>query len=543
MDMNSNIKDVFRMRWLLILLLLFALIYLYYQWSKPKQHEHDLDRLSPAANADRKVIWLLVDSLMSHAIDQGVNSKELPALSYLIQRGTYKKDLVSSFPTMSVTVDSSLLTGTYPDRHQIPGLIWFDQKENRLVNYGTGLHEVISDGLNQTIKDVAIHLNGGHLNQETLTVYEELADRGIRSGSINGMIYRGRMDHILYFPSWLVAPTPLPERLKVKGPDFLTLGAFSNPLQGRVTLSEGPSKEFGFKDDYAIETAKYLIQNNRLPDFLFVYLPDLDKPLHKKGAGAAEREGLQKLDRNLRKLLDSFPSWDDALEKITWVITGDSGQTPIRPSHENPAVRLDQLLQKYQVLEAGKSPDDKTELVLAVNERSAYVYSLKKEISLQTLADILKTDDRIDLIAFPGEGDWIQVLNAATDQALQYRRGEDWMDPYEQGWELKGDPTALNLSLDRASRRISYGDYPDALARLSASLKSHPGRFLVVTARPGYELADAPSPTHKGGAGHGSLHRIDSVAPIIIAGTDQKPRHWRIVDLKGFILDLMNPAP
>lgn len=540
--MNPNVKDVFPMHWLLILLLLLALIYLYYQWSKPEQHEHDLDRLSPAGNTDRKVIWLLVDSLMSHVIDQGVNSQELPALSYLIQRGTYKKELVSSFPTMSVTVDSSLLTGTFPDQHRIPGLIWFDQKENRLVNYGTGLHEVISDGLNQTIEDAAIHLNGSHLSKETLTVYEELADQGILSGSVNGMIHRGRSDHILSFPSWLATPTSLPQRLKVKGPDFLSLGAFSNPLQGEVPLSESPTQEFGFKDDYAIETTKYLIQKNRLPDFLFVYLPDLDKLLHKKGSGEAERKGLQKLDQNIQKLLDSFPNWEEALDKVTWVITGDGGQTPIHPSDENPVVRLDQLLHEYEILEAGKQPDDKTELVLAVNERSAYVYSLKRSISLQTLADNLKKDDRIDLIAHPGEGDWIRVLNATRDQEMQFRMGEDWTDPYDQAWELKGNPAALDLSLDREKRRLSYGDFPDALARLSASLNSHPGRFLVVTARPGYELADAPSPTHKGGAGHGSLHRIDSVAPIIISGTDQKPRHWRIVDLKAFILDLMKPS-
>ncbi|WP_146172084.1 hypothetical protein [Melghirimyces profundicolus] len=44
------------------------------------------------------------------------------------------------------------------------------------------------------------------------------------------------------------------------------------------------------------------------------------------------------------------------------------------------------------------------------------------------------------------------------------------------------------------------------------------------------------------GAGHGSLHRIDSTAPIIIAGTDRLPKHWRIVNLKAFILSLPVPA-
>lgn len=546
MNMDKTGKDVFPMRWLLIFLSIFLLvlllIYLSYQGAKPKQHEQDLQRLSQKGS-DRKVIWLMVDSLMSHAIDQGVKKGELPALSYLIQNGTYEKEMVSSFPTMSVTIDSSLLTGTYPDRHRIPGLIWFDQKENRLVNYGTGLKEMVYDGLNQAIEDTAIHLNGKHLSKETPTIYEELAARGIRTGSINGLIYRGKSDHILSFPPWLAAPTPLPKKLEVKGPDFLALGAFSNPLQGKVSLPEGPTREFGFKNDYAIETTKYLIQQNRLPDFLFVYLPDLDKPLHKHGSGQEEQKELQKLDREIQQLLDSFPSWEEALKQITWVISGDSGQTPIHSPDKNPVVRLDQLLGEYEVLKAGKQPDDTTEVVLAVNERSAYVYTLKEEIPLERLVEKLKKDDRIDLLAWPGKGDWIRVLNAVTDQELEYRSGNRWVDPYDQKWELKGEPTALDLSLDQEANRLSYGDFPDALAILSASLRSHPARFLVVTARPGYELADVHSPTHKRGAGHGSLHRIDMAAPILIAGTDRKPRHWRIVDLKSFILDLMKPTP
>ncbi|WCR28598.1 hypothetical protein L3476_07630 [Paenibacillus thiaminolyticus] len=50
-------------------------------------------------------------------------------------------------------------------------------------------------------------------------------------------------------------------------------------------------------------------------------------------------------------------------------------------------------------------------------------------------------------------------------------------------------------------KTVRYGHYPDGLRRLSAALHSHEGEFLVVTAKPGYELADRSSPTHKGGGG------------------------------------------
>jgi hypothetical protein len=48
----------------------------------------------------------------------------------------------NGIPSMSVTIDSSLLTGTYPDQHKIPGLNWYDEQEKRIVNYGTGFREM-----------------------------------------------------------------------------------------------------------------------------------------------------------------------------------------------------------------------------------------------------------------------------------------------------------------------------------------------------------------------------------------------------------------
>jgi hypothetical protein len=73
---------------------------------------------------------------------------------------------------------------------------------------------------------------------------------------------------------------------------------------------------------------------------------------------------------------------------------------------------------------------------------------------------------------------------------------------------------------------------------MCGALHSHSGEFLVVTAKPGYELADRSSPTHIGGGGHGSLRQEESLIPLIVCGTDQKPQYLRIVDLKSFLLKL-----
>lgn len=527
------------MRWILMFIFLSITVFFILS-SKPKQQEQDFSKLHSNPDHRRKVIWIMADSLMSQAIDQGIKSGDLPAFSFLISHGHYQKEVISSFPTMSVTVDSTLITGAHPDRHHIPGLIWFDNQEQRIVNYGTGLNEILRDGLTQAAEDMVQNLNHKHLNQEIQTIFEALEERGIRTGSINGLIYRGSNDHKLAFPSWVAKPLSLPDQVNVKAPDFFALGMFANPLQGKVSLPDGLTKEFGFKDAYSVEATKYLIKNDLLPDFLFVYLPDLDKPLHKKGPGPQEKKAVQKLDREIAELLDSFGSWNEAIQHVTWVVCGDGGQTSIVPSNQNPVVQLDQLLNNYQVLKPGQQPSEKTEVALAVNERSAFVYALKQEISLNKLADQLKKDDRVDILAWKKENGWIQVFNAEKNTEMQFRPGQEFEDSYHQKWDMKGDLKALDLTVKADKKQISYGDYPDALIRLWTSFHSHSGRYLIITARPGYELADVHSPTHKGGAGHGSLHQIDSVAPMIITGTDQRPAHWRLVDMKPWILSLFD---
>ncbi|WP_231478680.1 alkaline phosphatase family protein [Virgibacillus halodenitrificans] len=79
-------------------------------------------------SSNKPVILLNIDSLMPQPLEIAVQTDQTPALKFLMENGMYFSNMVNSFPTMSVTIDSSLLTGTYPDKHQIPGLHWFDTR-------------------------------------------------------------------------------------------------------------------------------------------------------------------------------------------------------------------------------------------------------------------------------------------------------------------------------------------------------------------------------------------------------------------------------
>lgn len=484
----------------------------------------------------KKIIFLMIDSLMSQAIDTGIQQKELPTFQFLTENGQYYKNMVSSFPTMSVTIDSSLITGTYPNDHLVPGLTWYSSDEKKVINYGTGPMEVLKHGADQTLHDAIINLNGNHLNPKTPTIYEDLAKHGLKSGSINGLMYRGTTNHMLSIPKWIEGLSSLPNEIKVKGPDFLALGSLANPLENIKKLPEGLTGRLGLNNDYSMETVKYLIQENKLPDFLFVYLPDLDKKLHKKGP--QDISGVKEVDQQLESLLKQFGSPKEALNKAIFIIAGDSGMSSILPSENNPVVDLPSLLKEYNILRQGETVTDETDIVLAVNETMAYVYSLKKDISLRELAQLLTTDNRIDLVSWK-ENEWIYTRQGESNKEIKFKANGKMTDSYQQKWTVEQDVKVLDVSVDTRNQRLDYGKYPDVLKRLSGALHSHQGEFLVVTAKPGYELADRSSPSHKGGGGHGSLHQGESLVPLIICGTDEKPQYARIVDLKPFFLKLL----
>ncbi len=118
---------------------------------------------------------------MSQPLEMAIQTGRAPALQFLMEQGTYLPRVVSSFPTMSVTIDSSLLTGTYADQHGIPGLHWFHVPTKEMINYGTGFRETFRIGMRRSIHNMLDRLNHEHLSHDVTTIYEDLASKGLSS--------------------------------------------------------------------------------------------------------------------------------------------------------------------------------------------------------------------------------------------------------------------------------------------------------------------------------------------------------------------------
>ncbi|WP_043931659.1 alkaline phosphatase family protein [Bacillus sp. EB01] len=480
----------------------------------------------------KPIIMIIVDTLMDEPLREAMQTGMAPAMKFLAEKGNYYPNLVAPFPTMSVNVDTTLLTGTYCHEHKIPGLVWFCKKENRLVNYGTHYRELLKLGLGQAVEDLLFNMNEAHISKKVTTIHEDLEKKGLESASINALVFRGPVLQTFDIPRFAKAIAKIKTN-QIHAPRYFSYGRFAKLSPSN--RNQHFWQKGGVNDLSSVQQLEHLIKSKHLPSFSLVYLPDLDQRIHKNGR--MDLKGIKNADKQIQKLLDLYGDWNRALEENVWVAMGDNGQAWVHPKRSQAVVDLKKALHSFKImgLRKGLTPSD--QVILAVNDRMAYVYSNNLEsLPLEMLAQELHNEKRIDIIAWKHGGD-IMVKSTQCEGELRFRPNGDYQDEYGQSWQLKGEPSILNLKLE--SGFISYGNYPDALARLYSSLYSHEGDFLVVSAMPGYELAGEGSPLHLGGAGHGGLHKQDSIVPMIIAGTDSSPDKMRIVDLKKWLLTLI----
>ncbi|GAX90725.1 alkaline phosphatase family protein [Effusibacillus lacus] len=482
----------------------------------------------------KKVILLLVDSLMPAVLEDCLRHKTVPALQFLKDRGRYWPDCVTVFPTMTATVDSSLVTGVYPDRHRIPGLIWYDPETKSIINYLNGWRCVWKLGLNHCVQNVLYDLNEKHLSKQVTTLFEELASRGKTSASLNAIIHRGTQKHQVRLPFLLNLITGFRFNQQISGPDVLTLGSMvQTDMEGTIPYYlKGLRHLFGINDKYAVTVAINLIRSGKQPDFMLVYLPDNDKKVHKKNPAHAEGSLIQ-VDHHLQEILNAFGSWEQALDQCVFIVTGDHGQTRIGKGQEFN-VDLDKVLEPFRVLQPGEQAGDH-DLVVCNNERSAYLYPLKpdqQELILQRLS----MESRFDLIAWK-KGKGVAVKEGGSGREVYFEPEGSLADIYGATWAITGEWAVLDLSVKQGI--LNYGCYPDALSRLYGALYSQDIPMIVVTARPRYELISRYYPRHMNGGCHGSLHQYDSLIPLLVAGTETPVKEPpRLVNLKQFVLGL-----
>ncbi|UTR09962.1 alkaline phosphatase family protein [Evansella sp. LMS18] len=487
----------------------------------------------------KKVVMIIVDTMMGSLFDSALQEESMPALQFLIENGQYYKDLVSPFPTMSVTIESTLLTGEMADKHKIPGLYWYDQSEDRLVNYGSSFQTWLALGLKTSMHDAFYKLNNQHLSKDVTTIFEDLNEKGFSSGAINTVIYRGKDEHELKIPGFINEALGFPDAIETKGPDVLAFGKLAVPdVLEETDFSDGVFSRYGLNDKFSAEVMEALIKEGKQPDFTLIFLPDFDKKAHRHSPHYLK--GFEETDQYLQGILNAYGSWEDALEDNIFIVLGDHGSDKLTEDEEELTIDLKSMYSEFTSAQLG-DPVHKGNIAFGINQRMAYIYDPYDTDILPYLGQQAMQDKRVAFAAWMDKeeaGNWVTVISPDRDTMLRFKPEGEWLDKYGQSWSIDGDTGILTLEADEKTAQISYQEYPDVLNQLYSSFLSHKAKKVVLAAKPGYSFWGDTLPTYPDGGEHGGIHKNDTLAALVIAGTDKEPEKIRILDLKNYVMEL-----
>ena len=324
--------------------------------------------------APKPVVLVVIDGLtpsMFEAVDT-------PALRFLAEHGEYRR-ATSTFPSLTPVCLSSIATGSHPDVHEIPHLVWWHRGEQRIVEYGSSFGAVRAAGIARSLRDTVIDLNAKHLSRHAETVYEALEDAGLTTAAINITCYRGRHRHL---------PT-IPGVPAVNGPKrFFFYSLYESDRTGAPLAIR--NRALGSIDAYAAAVGRWLVTRDGF-DLLVYYLPDYDFASHASGPDSAH-EALARSDAAIAALMDAAGGPDAFLERYAVVVCSDHGQ-----SHVQWTARLD-------------FGDD----LMTGSNRAAMVYTSEP----RRIAELLDGEPSAGIVLFSEDGRMVVRRDGDEDTAL-----------------------------------------------------------------------------------------------------------------------------
>src|SRR5579862_7494269 len=247
---------------------------------------------------------------------------DTPALRFLAEHGEYRR-AASTFPSLTPVCLSSIATGAHPDVHEIPHLVWWHRKEQRIVEYGSSFGAVRAAGLARSLHDTIVGLNASHLGMGAQTIYEALEGNQLTTAAINITCYRGSHRHLATIPG--VPAVYGPER-------FFFYSLYESDRTGAPIAVR--NRSLGSIDAYAAAVGRWLVTRDGF-DLLVFYLPDYDYASHAAGPDAAH-EALHRADAAISSLFEAAGGADSFLSRYGVVLCSDHGQSPVEQ-----AARLD----------------------------------------------------------------------------------------------------------------------------------------------------------------------------------------------------------
>jgi hypothetical protein len=485
----------------------------------------------------RRVVYIIIDGMNRDALEQAIHGGRAPALGFIAERARYVRDSVAVFPTITPAATASLVTGATPAQHGIPGMCWYSHESQRFVNYGQSPRAAVIEGVSQVVEDFLVNLNAVHLSRDVQTIHERLDGMGLTTASINYMVFRGPFEHELR--------TNLLERLLLfkRGHPDVICGPkehyFADMVVGpaeactKLLSVRGPQKRLRATDGWAACVTRELLAKERA-DMILFYLHENDHTSHRSGP-AAQVDSLADADGHIAYVLDSFASWEEALDRVGFVVTADHSQSPVSDEKDHIVDFMD-VFDDLELVrpDRGREPFRNRDLAVAGNGRVVFFYLQpeRRDALHDPVVRRLMELDGVDQVMWrDAEG---YVVNSNRGR-LRFRadRRAGVRDERGNYWSCDGDLGAVDGIVEADELRTP--EYPLALWRIASALDCERIGDIVATMNLTYEATDLAGADHRGGGDHASLHAQDSTVPFLSTLGDP-PLHPATTDVVPHIV-------
>jgi predicted AlkP superfamily pyrophosphatase or phosphodiesterase len=237
------------------------------------------------------LLVISIDALNSHDFDY---IKRLPTLGSFIKDGSYIRNLISIYPSLTYPCHTSITTGTYPNKHGI-----ISNKKCQPKRY-----------LNEEWYWYEKYI-------KVPTIFDYAMKKGYSCGAVLWPVMAGAKITYNVPEIW---PVKLENFIKTfinnsttnLLPQILKYGIhFTPPLQPSL-------------DNFTGDLTNYLITNKK-PNLLFVHFTELDYIRHKLGLYAKEgNEVLTRMDKRVARIIDSTKK-AGIYNETSFIILGDHG--------------------------------------------------------------------------------------------------------------------------------------------------------------------------------------------------------------------------
>ncbi|MGI8921795.1 MAG: alkaline phosphatase family protein [Solirubrobacteraceae bacterium] len=486
----------------------------------------------------KKLVLAVIDGVHPAMLQRAAATGRTPALARLMADGVYVDDCVAAFPSVTPVCAATIATGAGPDRHLIPAMNWYFREEERYVDYGSSFQSSRAMGITRGLTDLVYNLNRSHLSSDTPTVFELLDDIGVRTAGTTYLIYRGRHRHEVTDETplvRLVGRTVM--RHGVWGPRELF---YADLFASRRTGCHSQLGLPGLRDEHSGCVGAYLVEHD-LFDFLLLSLPDNDTNSHKRGPDA-QVHSLAIADRQLERVMHAAGGPAAFLEDHAVIVIADHAHALVERS-----VAITEAFDDLGVLRPDAGRRKEGALAVCPSQRSAMVYVLDPERRAELLPRARERAQQLEGVdhLIWREGEEVAVWSPRGE--LRFAAVGPLVDVAGDSWSVDGAWEALELERRADDGALVSIAYPNALARIWAAVNTATAGDLLLGAVPGFEFVDWGGIHHVGAGAHGSLHRSDSLAPLLWIGTGPESRaarpQWTLRDVVPMVAEHFSAAP